>query len=140
MSSANGGYYLPEPSHWPIVGSIGMFTLLGGFGIYLNGGTSIGLGSYTVTLTNSTLSENFADIGGGIWNSFDTTTSFINSIIANSTAGGDCINAGAINDQHGFSFANPGTDRFHHLATTRTILELRLSSADDRVGLCDSIT
>ena len=43
MSSANGGYYLPEPSHWPIVGSIGMFTLLGGFGIYLNGGTSIGM-------------------------------------------------------------------------------------------------
>jgi cytochrome c oxidase subunit 3 len=43
MSSSNGGYYLPEPSHWPIVGSIGMFTLLGGFGIYLNGGTSIGM-------------------------------------------------------------------------------------------------
>ena len=43
MSSTNGGYYLPEPSHWPIVGSIGMFTLLGGFGIYLNGGTSIGM-------------------------------------------------------------------------------------------------
>ena len=43
MSASNGGYYLPEPSHWPIVGSIGMFTLLGGFGIYLNGGTSIGM-------------------------------------------------------------------------------------------------
>ena len=43
MSSSNGGYYLPEPSHWPIVGSIGMFTLLGGFGIFLNGGTSIGM-------------------------------------------------------------------------------------------------
>ena len=43
MSSSNGGYYLPAPSHWPIVGSIGMFTLLGGFGIYLNGGTSIGM-------------------------------------------------------------------------------------------------
>jgi cytochrome c oxidase subunit 3 len=43
MSSTNGGYYLPEPSHWPIVGSIGMFTLLGGFGIFLNGGTSIGM-------------------------------------------------------------------------------------------------
>ena len=43
MSSTNGGYYLPEPSHWPIVGSIGMSTLLGGFGIYLNGGTSIGM-------------------------------------------------------------------------------------------------
>ena len=39
MSTANGGYYLPEPSHWPIVGSIGMFTTLGGFAFFLNGGT-----------------------------------------------------------------------------------------------------
>ena len=30
MSSSNGGYYLPQPSHWPIVGSIGMFLMLGG--------------------------------------------------------------------------------------------------------------
>lgn len=37
MSSSNGGYYLPEPSHWPIVGSIGMFTFLGAFGMYLGG-------------------------------------------------------------------------------------------------------
>ncbi|MGB5259869.1 MAG: cytochrome c oxidase subunit 3, partial [Gammaproteobacteria bacterium] len=42
MSSSKGGYYLPEPSHWPIVGSIGMFTLLGGFAMYLTGGSSIG--------------------------------------------------------------------------------------------------
>ena len=35
MSSTKGGYYLPEPSHWPIVGSIGMFTMLGGFAFYL---------------------------------------------------------------------------------------------------------
>jgi cytochrome c oxidase subunit 3 len=39
MSASKGGYYLPEPSHWPIVGSIGMFTLLGGFANYLHGGT-----------------------------------------------------------------------------------------------------
>ena len=32
MSATNGGYYLPEPSHWPIVGSIGMFLTLVGFG------------------------------------------------------------------------------------------------------------
>jgi len=43
MSSSNGGYYLPEPSHWPIVGSIGMFTLLGGFAMYLGGGSPIGM-------------------------------------------------------------------------------------------------
>ena len=27
MSSQSGGYYLPEPSRWPIVGSIGLFFL-----------------------------------------------------------------------------------------------------------------
>jgi len=41
MSSSNGGYYLPEPSHWPIVGSIGLFLTLGGFANYLHGGTSL---------------------------------------------------------------------------------------------------
>jgi cytochrome c oxidase subunit 3 len=41
MSASNGGYYLPEPSHWPIVGSIGMFTLLAGFAHYLNDGSSL---------------------------------------------------------------------------------------------------
>lgn len=32
MSQASGGYYLPEPSKWPIIGSIGLFTILFGFG------------------------------------------------------------------------------------------------------------
>jgi cytochrome c oxidase subunit 3 len=41
MSTTNGGYYLPEPSHWPIVGSIGMFLTLGGFAYYLDGGSSL---------------------------------------------------------------------------------------------------
>ena len=41
MSTSNGGYYLPEPSHWPIVGSIGMFLTLGGFAYYLGGGSSL---------------------------------------------------------------------------------------------------
>jgi cytochrome c oxidase subunit 3 len=31
MSHASGGYYLPEPSKWPLIGSIGMFTTLFGF-------------------------------------------------------------------------------------------------------------
>ena len=39
MSASNGGYYLPEPSYWPIVGSVGMFTMLGGFANFLHGGT-----------------------------------------------------------------------------------------------------
>jgi cytochrome c oxidase subunit III len=39
MSASKGGYYLPEPSHWPIVGSIGMFTLLFGFANFLHGGS-----------------------------------------------------------------------------------------------------
>ena len=41
MSSSNGGYYLPEPSHWPIVGSVGMFLMLFGFASFLHGGTSL---------------------------------------------------------------------------------------------------
>ena len=43
MSSSNGGYYLPEPSYWPIIGSIGLFTMLGGFGIYLSDGPMVGM-------------------------------------------------------------------------------------------------
>jgi len=39
MSASKGGYYLPEPSHWPIIGSIGIFLLLFGFATLLHGGT-----------------------------------------------------------------------------------------------------
>ena len=37
MSSqtTHGGYYLPEPSHWPLVGSIGLFLTTGGFAYFL---------------------------------------------------------------------------------------------------------
>jgi cytochrome c oxidase subunit 3 len=38
MAQAHGGYYVPHSSHWPIVGSIGLFTMLTGFAGYLNGG------------------------------------------------------------------------------------------------------
>jgi len=41
MSATNGGYYLPQPSYWPIVGSVGMFLMLGGFANFLHGGTWI---------------------------------------------------------------------------------------------------
>ncbi len=38
MTQAHGSYYLPAPSFWPLVGSIGLFTLLLGFATLLNGG------------------------------------------------------------------------------------------------------
>ena len=41
MSASKGGYYLPEPSHWPIVGSIGMFLLLFGFASFLHGSSMV---------------------------------------------------------------------------------------------------
>ena len=41
MSSSNGGYYLPAPSYWPIVGSVGMFLLLFGFASFLHGSGSL---------------------------------------------------------------------------------------------------
>ncbi|MEF8794550.1 cytochrome c oxidase subunit 3 [Thiohalorhabdus sp.] len=41
MTQAHGGYYVPHQTHWPIVGSIGMFVLLVGFASLLNG-TDIG--------------------------------------------------------------------------------------------------
>ena len=37
MTSTSGAYYVPHGSHWPIIGSIGLFVLLQGFGNYLNG-------------------------------------------------------------------------------------------------------
>ena len=36
MSQAAGGYYLPHGTKWPIMGSIGIFTLLLGFSLLLN--------------------------------------------------------------------------------------------------------
>lgn len=39
MSTADGGYYLPEPSPWPVVISAGLFVLACGFVLQLNGYT-----------------------------------------------------------------------------------------------------
>ena len=47
MTQAHGSYYLPNPSHWPITGSIGLFILLVGFSVYLNGS---GTGTYMMIL------------------------------------------------------------------------------------------
>jgi len=41
MSHAQGSYYLPAPSYWPVVGSIGLFTLLAGFAHFLHGGSDL---------------------------------------------------------------------------------------------------
>ena len=40
MAAANGVYYIPHGTKWPIMGSIGLFTLLGGFAMLLNGNAS----------------------------------------------------------------------------------------------------
>ncbi len=37
MTEAQSDYYLPEPTRWPIIGSIGMFTLMLGFAVMLTG-------------------------------------------------------------------------------------------------------
>ncbi len=37
MSEAHGGYYVPHGSHWPLVGSVGLSTMLVGAALYLNG-------------------------------------------------------------------------------------------------------
>ncbi len=41
MAASQDSYYLPSPSRWPITGSIGLFMLLGGFAILLDG-SSVG--------------------------------------------------------------------------------------------------
>lgn len=54
MSSSNGGYYLPDPSPYPIIGSIGLFTMLLGFVLVLHEGTGgpviMGLGVAIIIL------------------------------------------------------------------------------------------
>lgn len=37
MSESQGSYYLPDPSYWPITGSVGLFTLFVGAATWLNG-------------------------------------------------------------------------------------------------------
>lgn len=44
MAHAHGDYYQPEPSYWPIIGSIGLFTAAISFALYLNG---VDVGKYT---------------------------------------------------------------------------------------------
>ena len=48
MSNAHSSYYLPPPSHWPLVGSISLFLLFAGAALLINdhgaGGVTMGLG------------------------------------------------------------------------------------------------
>jgi cytochrome c oxidase subunit 3 len=43
MVQAHGGYYVPHGSHWPIIGSVGLFCFMLGFANLLNGGGSFGM-------------------------------------------------------------------------------------------------
>ncbi len=52
MSEAHANYYLPEPSHWPIVGSLGLFGTFGGLALLLNGS---GFGSFVMGIGVSVL-------------------------------------------------------------------------------------
>jgi cytochrome c oxidase subunit 3 len=48
MSEAAGSYYLPEPSKWPVVGSIGLFLTTGGFAYALTSGVDGNMGSMAI--------------------------------------------------------------------------------------------
>ena len=37
MSHANGSYYVPHGTRWPIIGSVGLFTLVVGAANWMNG-------------------------------------------------------------------------------------------------------
>ena len=53
MAHAQGQYYIPHGSHWPIVGSVGLTTLLVGFASWLNGadfGQLLMLVGFVITL------------------------------------------------------------------------------------------
>lgn len=43
MAHAHGEYYLPQPSYWPIIGTIALFITLSSFAAYLNG---VDIGGY----------------------------------------------------------------------------------------------
>ncbi len=43
MDHAHEKYYIPNGSYWPIVGSVAVFAMLGGFASYLNGGAIGGM-------------------------------------------------------------------------------------------------
>ena len=50
MSAAHGGYYLPNPSPWPLVGSVGLFSLALGFILTINPSFGGGSGPWLMLL------------------------------------------------------------------------------------------
>jgi len=73
MSNANAGYYLPEPSKWPLIGTAGLFLLLGGVALSVNGhgvGTfAMGAGTLIVLyMVFGWLGQVIAESEGGRYN------------------------------------------------------------------------
>ncbi len=50
MSAAPGSYYLPNPSPWPLIGSVGLFSLALGFILTINPAVGHGLGPWLMLL------------------------------------------------------------------------------------------
>lgn len=54
MSTTNTAYYIPHKATWPVIGTVGLVTMLAGFANYLNGnaaGTAFMLGGLAVFIT-----------------------------------------------------------------------------------------
>ncbi|HEC28757.1 MAG TPA: cytochrome c oxidase subunit 3 [Gammaproteobacteria bacterium] len=51
MSSTHGEYYVPQPSHWPLVGSLGLFLVTGGLALALPGNASDPMGNLGIMYT-----------------------------------------------------------------------------------------
>jgi len=73
MAHASNKYYVPESTRWPLITSIGLFILLGGFSIQLNGGE---IGQYAmyvgfaivIWMMFSWFGEVIGESEGGIYN------------------------------------------------------------------------
>lgn len=50
MSETHGGYFLPDQSPWPLVGSVGLFCTVSGFAHFLHGGSMVFMGLGLVIL------------------------------------------------------------------------------------------
>ena len=114
-------------------------TLVGNVATASGGGIGIFNGA-TVTLTHSTLSGNSASSGGGIYLSSGNTLNIANTIIANSTSGGDFAGSGTVN------VTSPATAA-HNLvsqgtfawATTKTSAEINLGTLANNGGTTSTL-
>ncbi|MHC4090366.1 MAG: choice-of-anchor Q domain-containing protein [Planctomycetota bacterium] len=73
-------------------------------------------GEGALTLTNSTVSGNsathFSGIGGGGIYNLDGVLTLTNSIVGNSSSGGDCYNDGGVLNDNGFNIVEDGSCGF----------------------------